>query len=67
MTLITGMLISGKMSVGMVRSANGVASTISIAITMNVYGRRSASATMDMPERPDLDWEVDDLIRKARD
>ena len=47
MTLITGMLISGKMSVAMLSSANGVASTISIAITMNVYGRFSASSTID--------------------
>jgi hypothetical protein len=36
MTLITGMLISGKMSVAMFLSANGVASTMSMAITMNV-------------------------------
>jgi hypothetical protein len=50
--LITGMLISGKMSVGIVRSANGVASRIRIAITMNVYGRVSASATIDVPELP---------------
>ena len=32
----TGMLISGKMSVAMLRNASGVASTISMAITMNV-------------------------------
>jgi hypothetical protein len=50
MTLTTGMLISGKMSVGIVRSANGVASRISIAITMNVYGRRSARPTIDRLE-----------------
>src|SRR5690242_8814636 len=48
MMLITGMLISGKMSVAMFHSANGVARTISSAITMNVYGRRSASWTMDI-------------------
>jgi hypothetical protein len=36
MTLTTGMLISGKMSVAMLRRTNGVASTISIAITMKV-------------------------------
>ena len=45
------MSISGKMSVAMLRSANGVASTISIAITMNVYGRLSASWTIDMGGR----------------
>ena len=48
--LITGMSISGKMSVGIFISANGVASRISIAITMNVYGRRSASSTTEKPE-----------------
>jgi hypothetical protein len=36
MMVITGMSISGKMSTAMLRSANGVASRISIAITMNV-------------------------------
>jgi hypothetical protein len=36
MMLTTGMLISGKMSVAMRSSANGAASTIRIAITMNV-------------------------------
>jgi hypothetical protein len=36
MMLITGMSISGKMSVAMLRRTNGVASTISIAMTMNV-------------------------------
>ena len=52
MMLMTGMLISGKMSVAMFNSANGVARTISIAITMNVYGRFNASATMDTVELP---------------
>ena len=42
------MLISGKMSVAMFSRANGVARTISIAITMNVYGRFSASWTIDI-------------------
>ena len=31
-------------------SANGVASRISLAITRNVYGRRSASSTTEKPE-----------------
>src|SRR5512135_853752 len=48
MMLMTGMLISGKMSVAIDSSVNGVASTISIAITMKVYGRLSASRTMDI-------------------
>src|ERR1051325_8278852 len=42
---ITGMLISGKMSIAIFCSTNGVARTISIAITMKVYGRRSARPT----------------------
>ncbi len=33
---MTGMLISGRMSVGIFSNAKGVASTISIAMTMNV-------------------------------
>ena len=48
MMLTTGMLISGKMSVAMLNNVNGVASTINIAITMKVYGRLSASWTMDI-------------------
>src|SRR4051812_35493225 len=52
MTLITGMLISGKMSIAIFASTNGVASTMSIAITMNVYGRRSASPTTENESRP---------------
>jgi len=47
MMLTTGILISGKMSVAMLRRANGVASRISSAITMNVYGRASASFTTE--------------------
>src|SRR3954464_15021634 len=47
--LTTGMSISGKMSVAMRFSATGVASRISIAITMKVYGRRSASSTTEKP------------------
>src|SRR3982074_1191185 len=45
-TLITGMLMLGKVSVG-VRSADTTPKImISIAMTTNVYGRRSASLTM---------------------
>jgi hypothetical protein len=49
MIVITGMSISGKMSTAILRSVNGVASRISIAITMNVYGRRRARPTMPEP------------------
>ena len=51
MMLITGMLISGKMSVAIFSSTKGVASTISIAMTMKVYGRRRAIETMGMAEK----------------
>ena len=44
--LMTGMLISGKMSVDIFSSTRGVASRISSAITKNVYGRRSATSTI---------------------
>jgi hypothetical protein len=45
-TLITGMLMFGKMSVG-VRKAEAVPKIrISTAMTMNVYGRRKASRTI---------------------
>src|SRR4051812_22170264 len=57
--LMTGMSISGKTSVGIFSSTNGVASTISSAITMNVYGRRRASWTIDMggdSARGDRPW-----------
>jgi len=43
MMLMTGILISGKMSVAIRSNTKGVASTMSIAITMKVYGRRRAS------------------------
>ena len=36
MMLTTGILISGRTSTGVVRSANGVANRIMMAITMNV-------------------------------
>ena len=52
MMLTTGMLISGKTSTGVVSSTNGVASTISMAITMNVYGRLSATLTIHIETRP---------------
>jgi hypothetical protein len=45
-TLMTGMLMFGKISVG-VRKADAVPKIrISTAITMNVYGRRNASRTI---------------------
>ena len=45
--LMTGMSISGKMSVG-VRDTTGVSRRIASAITMNVYGRDSATRTNHM-------------------
>ncbi len=44
--LTTGMLISGKMSVGVRRTTTGVRSTINSAMTTNVYGLRNANATI---------------------
>ena len=48
MMLTTGILISGSTSTGVVNSTNGVASKIRMAITMNVYGRLSATLTIHM-------------------
>src|ERR1700730_17122528 len=42
----TGILMLGKMSVGRAQSANMPSSMITMARTMNVYGRRSASLTI---------------------
>ena len=42
------MSMSGKMSVGIRRIVKTPTSTISIAITTKVYGRRSASRTIHM-------------------
>src|SRR5579863_2354002 len=44
--LITGMLMLGKMSVGVRNSTNGVSSTITSANTINVYGRFRAKRTI---------------------
>src|ERR1700758_4876487 len=43
--LITGMLMSGKMSVGVRNSTSGVSSTITSANTINVYGLFRAKRT----------------------
>ncbi len=44
--LITGMLMLGKMSVGVRKIASTPITKMSIAITTNVYGRRNASRTI---------------------
>ena len=44
----TGILMFGKMSVGVRRIANTPSSVIAMASTRNVYGRRSASLTIHM-------------------
>ena len=46
MTLTTGMLTSGKMSVGVRTMATAPSSTMSSTTNTNVYGRRSASVTI---------------------
>ena len=45
-TAITGILMFGKMSVGVRRMATGLMMRISRARTMNVYGRSSATRTI---------------------
>src|SRR5271165_1246131 len=49
-TAITGMSISGRMSVGIWRIEKIPATTMSIAMTTKVYGRRSARRTSHMVE-----------------
>src|ERR1700704_642850 len=44
--LMTGILISGKISVGVRRTTTGVRIRISSAITIKVYGLRNAKATI---------------------
>src|SRR6266852_1990410 len=44
--LMTGILISGKMSVDIFSSTRGAARRMSSAITKNVYGLRSATSTI---------------------
>src|ERR1700730_11140511 len=51
MMLTTGMLISGRTSTGVVRSANGVSNRIRMAITINVEGRFSATLTIHIEAR----------------
>src|SRR6266571_3055057 len=46
MTLTTGMLMDGKMSVGVRNRTNGVNNNSSRAATTNVYGRRKARRTI---------------------
>src|SRR3954468_20665727 len=48
MTEMTGISIFGKISVGVLKSTNGVANSRASAHTMNVYGRRRARRTIHM-------------------
>ena len=48
MTLTTGMLMDGKISVGVHSRINGVNSRSNSAATTNVYGRRNARRTIHM-------------------
>ena len=50
MTEMTGMLISGKMSTAVRAMVSTPPMAISIAITMNVYGRRSARRTIHIAQ-----------------
>ena len=49
-TAMTGMLIAGKMSVGVRAMTTGLAIRIRSARTMKVYGRSSATRTIHMGE-----------------
>ena len=51
-TLMTGMLMSGRASTGVRSTARGVASRMRIDITRNVYGRSSATLTIHILGRP---------------
>jgi hypothetical protein len=55
---MTGMFISGKMSVGVRRTTTGVKIKISKAITMKVYGLRSAKATIHIYDSLNFLWET---------
>ena len=48
MMLMTGILMSGKMSVAILDSTSGVDRRINSAITMKVYGRFRAISTIHM-------------------
>jgi hypothetical protein len=48
--LTTGMLMLGKMSVGMVMNAAAPNTAISTPITKKVNGRRSANRTIHIPD-----------------
>src|SRR6267143_3241394 len=48
MTVTTGMLMRGKMSMGMVTMDSPPMTAINMASTTNVYGRRRASPTIHM-------------------
>src|SRR5258708_7786794 len=48
MTVTTGMLMRGKMSIGMLKMDSTPMTAINRASTMNVYGRRRASLTIHM-------------------
>src|SRR6266853_4579556 len=54
--LMTGILMSGKISVGVRRTTTGVRIRISSAITTKVYGLRSANAAIHIEYCPQLPW-----------
>src|SRR5712692_7912554 len=61
---MTGMLIWGKMSTGVRAMVSTPPMAISIAITMNVYGRRRARRTIHMVE-PQFETGSAALLRRA--
>ncbi len=69
MTLMTGMLMFGKISTGVRKIVIGVKMMMSSAITTNVYGRRRAKATihigrvkLQIRQESYLPWKNADLL-----
>src|SRR3954469_20063572 len=67
--LTTGMLMLGKISVGVRRSTKGVSKSNTSAQTTKVYGRRSAKRTIhitfiepECPHPPERVWDVIPIV-----
>src|ERR1700730_16364258 len=65
MTLMTGISMFGKMSVGIVTIDRSPSTAISSATTTNVYGRRRASRTIHMTVVPEATIAPGPVVRKS--
>src|SRR5579864_3033479 len=65
MMLTTGMLILGKMSVGVRKISRTPIARMRMAMTTNVYGRRNASRTIHIESLPAVSYFVDIFCRLA--